>query len=204
MGATELAAKKSVAEKPKFAFPSFQKKPEPVKEVKPTFSFFGKSEATKTTPKPKVVRKVAKKTVSDKPSFSFAEKILGVKKGTPVAKAVLDLDLWAPVKDSNNYGARRSKNLSVGKLGAKSYVPAGMSKEAYEKIRSKESRAKQERYNKFAAKEGIFQDYTEFYKARGTDKNMSWRSVTNGHRFAKTKYDWQGDGDMAGNGSTGR
>jgi hypothetical protein len=43
------------------------------------------------------------------------------------------------------------------------------------------------------AKAGIFEDFTEWYKQRGTDLNQSWvKSVTRGHTMVKTKYDWSG------------
>jgi hypothetical protein len=43
------------------------------------------------------------------------------------------------------------------------------------------------------AKAGIFEDFTEWYKQRGTDLNQSWvKSVTQGHTMVKTKYDWSG------------
>merc|ERR1712176_1473290 len=38
-------------------------------------------------------------------------------------KRVSNLDLWAPVADSNQYGARSKKNLKTGKLTDRSYVP---------------------------------------------------------------------------------
>jgi len=39
-------------------------------------------------------------------------------------------------------------------------------------------------------------DYTDWYLKRGTDTNAAWaKSATNGHRMAKTKYDWSGQTD---------
>merc|ERR1712194_865966 len=90
-------------------------------------------------------------------------------------------DLFAPVKTQNDYGARNKKKLSIG-----------MSAEQYNKIRNKDLMAKKRNYAKNVAKAGVFEDYTDWYLARGTDKNQSWaKSVTKGHRMAKTKYDWQ-------------
>jgi len=45
-------------------------------------------------------------------------------------------------------------------------------------------------------KAGVFEDYTEWYKKRGTDTSQAWaKTATNGHRMAKTKYDWSGLSD---------
>ena len=37
------------------------------------------------------------------------------------------MDLWTPKKDQNTYGARNKKNIKAGDIGAKSYVPSGLS-----------------------------------------------------------------------------
>jgi len=43
---------------------------------------------------------------------------------------------------------------------------------------------------------GKFQDYTAWYKARGTDTKEGWaKDATKGHTMAKTKYDWSGLSD---------
>jgi len=84
--------------------------------------------------------------------------------------------------------------LTLGKIGANSYVPAGLTKEQYEKLRKEEVAKKEANYKRNVAKAGKFQDYTEFYKKRGTDIKESWiKSVTRGHTMAKTKYDWSGE-----------
>jgi len=108
-------------------------------------------------------------------------------------QTVFDMDLFAPVADQNDYGARSKKNLATGKLGSSSYVPAGLTKAQYEGVRAGDDQKKKSNYQKNVAKAGKFLDYTEFYIKRGTDTSDSWnKSVTKGHRMAKTKYDWSG------------
>lgn len=105
-----------------------------------------------------------------------------------------NMDLWAPVSDSNNYGARGRKNIKTGTLTSKSYIPSGLTKEQYEKIRKDADAKKAANYQKNVKKAGIFQDYTEFYMKRGSDENGSWMKLPNlGHTMAKTKYDWSGE-----------
>lgn len=103
------------------------------------------------------------------------------------------MDLFDPVKDQNDYGARNKKNIAVGKISkGSSYVPAGMSADEYNKIRSNEAAKKKANYERNVKKAGIFVDYTDWYKKRGTDNSQKWaKSVTKGHEMAKTKYDWQ-------------
>merc|ERR1719384_1191968 len=109
---------------------------------------------------------------------------------------ISNMDLFAPKADQNDYGARSKKNVKVGTLSSNSYVPAGLSKEQYAKIRADEQKKKEANYKRNVAKAGIFQDYTDFYTKRGTDTNESWNnSVTKGHTMAKTKYDWSGLSD---------
>ena len=104
------------------------------------------------------------------------------------------MDLWEPVKDSNDYGGRAKKNLKTGKLTDKSYVPFGLTKAQYEKIRSEEAAKKDANYQRNVKKAGVFTDYTDFYKKRGTAENGSWMKLPNrGHEMAKTKYDWSGE-----------
>ena len=106
---------------------------------------------------------------------------------------IAKMDLWAPVSDSNDYGARNKKNLKTGKIGSNSYVPAGLTADQYNKIRDSEAKKKADNYQKNVAKAGKFQDYTAFYIKRGTDTSQSWaKTVTKGHDMAKTKYDWSG------------
>mmetsp|Transcript_26722 Transcript_26722/g.48435 ORF Transcript_26722/g.48435 Transcript_26722/m.48435 type:complete len:171 (-) Transcript_26722:284-796(-) len=109
-------------------------------------------------------------------------------------KKISNLDLWAPVSDSNDYGARGKKVLKTGNLTDKSYVPSGLTKAQYEKIRSDNDSKKAANYQKNVNKAGIFQDYTEFYLKRGSEENGSWLKMPNrGHDMAKTKYDWSGE-----------
>lgn len=111
-------------------------------------------------------------------------------------KTIFDMDLFAPVSDQNDYGARNKKNLSSGKLGDSSYVPAGLTKAQYEAIRAADEKKKKDNYAKNVAKAGVFTDYTAWYTKRGTDTSEGWaKSVTKGHEMAKTKYDWSGEKD---------
>merc|ERR1719446_1522297 len=63
-------------------------------------------------------------------------------------KSVFDMDLFAPKADQNDYGARNKKNLSTGKLTANSYIPAGLTKEQYEKVRADEVAKKKANYER--------------------------------------------------------
>lgn len=113
-----------------------------------------------------------------------------------LADKIFGMDLWEPVKDSNEYGARTKKNLKQGKLGSNSYVPAGLSKAEYEKIRAADMKKKEENYQRNVKKAGVFTDFTEWYAQRGTELGGAWKKqVTLGHRMAKTKYDWSGTSD---------
>eukprot|EP00552_Chaetoceros_brevis_P004958 CAMPEP_0197736652 /NCGR_PEP_ID=MMETSP1435-20131217/2640_1 /TAXON_ID=426625 /ORGANISM="Chaetoceros brevis, Strain CCMP164" /LENGTH=118 /DNA_ID=CAMNT_0043324865 /DNA_START=51 /DNA_END=407 /DNA_ORIENTATION=+ len=107
------------------------------------------------------------------------------------------MDLFAPKKDQNDYGARNKKDISLGKLGNNSYVPAGLSREEFDKVRKGAVAKKKANYERNVKKAGVFEDYTEFYIKRGTDTNADWKKKSNtlGHRMAKTKYDWSGDSD---------
>mmetsp|Transcript_17923 Transcript_17923/g.32462 ORF Transcript_17923/g.32462 Transcript_17923/m.32462 type:complete len:164 (-) Transcript_17923:200-691(-) len=108
-------------------------------------------------------------------------------------KRVAEMDLFAPVATQNNYGARKGKNLKVGTIGDKSYIPAGLTAAQYKKVRDADQGTKDARYAKNVKKAGVFKDYTDFYTKRGTDTKDSWiKSVTRGHDMAKTKYDWSG------------
>jgi len=83
--------------------------------------------------------------------------------------------------------------LKNGVLSGKSYVPDGLSKAQYEKIRKTEVNKKEANYQRNVKKAGIFMDYTDFYIKRGTDTKDDWiRTVTRGHDMAKTKFDWSG------------
>jgi len=147
----------------------------------------------------------------DKPEPVASKKGVTVKKGRSkvdskgpsLTQRVFEMDLYAPVANQNDYGARNKKNLKAGQLAKKSYVPAGMSKAQYEKVRAKDVKTKKDNYDRNVAKGGVFSDFYDFYKNRGTDLKDNWRGVTNSHTMAKTKYDWQGDDDMAGGRSLG-
>jgi hypothetical protein len=110
-----------------------------------------------------------------------------------LADRIFNLDLFAPKADQNNYGARAKKNIKVGKLTEKSYIPSGMTLAQYEKIRKEQQKKRDENYQRNVKKAGVFTDYTEWYTKRGTELNGAWKkSVTLGHTMAKTKYDWSG------------
>merc|ERR1740136_522709 len=79
------------------------------------------------------------------------------------------MDLYAPVANQNDYGARRKKDLKTGSLSKNSYVPAGLTKAQYEKIRNKDTKKKSDNYERNVAKAGKFSDFYAFYKNRGTD-----------------------------------
>jgi len=116
-----------------------------------------------------------------------------------LSQRVFDMDLFAPVSEQNDYGARSRKNLKTGTLSKNSYVPEGLTKEQYNKVRSSDANAKKQNYSKFMSKVGTTLGFYEFYKNRGTDTSEGWKDkVTSGHVFAKTKYDWQGNDDLAG------
>jgi hypothetical protein len=87
--------------------------------------------------------------------------------------------------------------LKMGEIKeGKSYVPAGLSAADYNKVRAAEAAKKKAKYDANVKKAGVFEDYTEWYAKRGTDTSQAWaKTATNGHRMAKTKYDWSGSGD---------
>jgi hypothetical protein len=61
----------------------------------------------------------------------------------------------------------------------------------YQKIRDADEKKKAANYQRNIKKAGVFQDYTEFYKKRGTDTTQAWFKQPNrGHTMAKTKYDF--------------
>merc|ERR1719443_1043222 len=113
-----------------------------------------------------------------------------------IFEKVAGMDLFAPNPTVNTYGARSKKKLTRGKITDKSYVPAGLTAEQYTKLRKAEDKKKADNYARNVKKAGIFGDYTEFYRKRGTDSDEAWsKSVTKGHTMAKTKYDWSGSED---------
>ena len=80
--------------------------------------------------------------------------------------------------------------VKLGSIGAKSYVPSGLSPAQYDKIRKAEAAKKEANYKRNVQKAGKFLGYDEFYLKRGTDLNGAWKkSPTLGHRMAKLKYE---------------
>jgi hypothetical protein len=80
--------------------------------------------------------------------------------------------------------------LKVGKIEAgKSYIPAGLSAADYSKFREAEAKKKAARYEKNVKKAGVFIDYTDWYKKRGTDLSQDWKKQKNtlGHSMAKVR-----------------
>jgi hypothetical protein len=57
-----------------------------------------------------------------------------------LADRIFGMDLFAPNRDVNAYGARKNKKLTVGKITDMSYIPAGLTRAEYEKIRAAEQR----------------------------------------------------------------
>merc|ERR1712087_900973 len=108
-------------------------------------------------------------------------------------KTISEMDLYAPFSTRNEFGARDKKNLKLGTINPKkSYVPSGLTAAQYSSLRNKEKKEKDARYQK--AKKNTFVVFTDWYKKRGTDTTDKWMdSVTGGHTFVKTKYDWQAD-----------
>ena len=103
------------------------------------------------------------------------------------------MDLFAPKKDQNNYGARSGKNLGPKAIGSGGYVPDGLTASQYNNIRSAEAAKKDANYQRNVKKAGKFLDFTDFYLKRGTSEGGSWlKSAGRGHEFVKTKYDWSG------------
>jgi hypothetical protein len=83
--------------------------------------------------------------------------------------------------------------LKVGKIGSNSYVPEGLTAAQYAKVRNKDQAKKDKNYQKNVAKAGKYIDFTKWYLDRGTDVSDKWvKTVSRGHTFAKTKYDFSG------------
>lgn len=102
------------------------------------------------------------------------------------------------------YSIPHYRQIKTGSLGSNSYIPAGLTKEQYEKIRARDDKKKAANYEKNVKKAGKFLDYTQFYLDRGTDVGEKWfKSPTRGHRMAKTKFDWSGRTDPSKKQETG-
>ena len=85
--------------------------------------------------------------------------------------------------------------MKQGKLTEKSYVPAGLTKAQYEKVRAADAAKKANNYDKNVKKAFKYQDFDQFYLKRGTSEGGSWlKAAGRGHTFAKTKYDYSGSG----------
>jgi len=153
---------------------------EPVVEVKKKGGFFAKkASVAATAAKP---AKPVKKGIE-------AQKKENAKKR--IATNIFEMDLFSPYAARNDYGQRKNKNIKLGTITKNSYVPAGLTQQQYADLRKAEKAKKDQNYARNVAKGGKFQDYTDFYIKRGTDKNDDWmNSVTNSHTMAKTKYDW--------------
>lgn len=82
----------------------------------------------------------------------------------------------------------------MGELKDNSYIPAGLTKAEYDKIRKTEFKKKQENYERNVKKAFQYTDFTKWYEKRGTELSQSWLSKRNtlGHNMAKTKFDWSG------------
>jgi hypothetical protein len=85
--------------------------------------------------------------------------------------------LWFSFCCREQYGARAKKNLKLGKITEKSYIPSGLTKEQYEKIRQTEKAKKDANYQRNVKKAFKYTDFTEWYKKRGTDVNGAWLKV---------------------------
>ena len=85
--------------------------------------------------------------------------------------------------------------LKQGKLGSNSYIPAGLTKSQYEAVRKADQDKKDASYKKAVSKAFKFQGFDDFYAKRGTEEGGKWlKSAGRGHTFAKTKYDYSGEG----------
>ena len=103
------------------------------------------------------------------------------------------MDLFEPVKEQNDYGARTKKGIKQGSIGSNSYVPAGLSADEYRKVRAADAAKAKAQYDKNVKKAGKFLGFDEFYEKRGTTEGGSWlKAPGRGHTFAKTKYDYSG------------
>lgn len=129
--------------------------------------------------------------MAKKASLPAAYKSGGGKKKNPFFSQVFEMDLWKDRADSNMYNARSTKNLKPAAIKkGTSYVPSGLTAAQYASVRSKDYKTSEANYKRNAAKGGVYQNFTAWYTKRGTDSSATWRGVTNGHSFAKTKYDW--------------
>jgi hypothetical protein len=108
------------------------------------------------------------------------------------------MDLFAPNPTVNTYGARKNKNIKLGKITGNSYIPNGLTADQYKKIREQELKKKDANYQKNVNKAFKFTDFTDWYVKRGTSEAGAWlKAPGKGHTFAKTKYDYSGGKDDA-------
>lgn len=87
---------------------------------------------------------------------SLSAKKLAAPEKKSLASRIFDLDLFEPVKEQNNYGARSKKKLATGKITSSSYIPNGLTKAQYEKIRTGEKAKKEANYKAKMAKVSVF------------------------------------------------
>lgn len=86
--------------------------------------------------------------------------------------------------------------LKSGKIGTKSYVPAGLTASQYASVRASDEKKKSANYQKNVSKAFKYLGFNAFYQKRGTDLDGAWKkSPTLGHRMAKTKFDFSGKKD---------
>lgn len=117
-------------------------------------------------------------------------------------KRISNMDMWAPIADSNDYGARQKKGImKKAPLSQRSYVPGGMTKAQYEQVRQNDQNKLNANYQRNVAKGGKFQNFTSWYSKRGTAVGGGYRDqANNGHTMCKTKYDWSGEKKGTANG----
>ena len=150
---TKVVAKKAAPKK------VVAKKAAPKKAVNPILS--GQVGARKDIfAKKNVVNKLAGKGISLPADKREAAKVKKWSKDESKFalkfSTISNMDRWAPVKDSNNYGGCSKKNMKTGKTTNDSYIPSGLTKAQYEKIRSDTDKKKAANYQRNVAKAGMF------------------------------------------------
>merc|ERR1711865_372770 len=107
---------------------------------------------------------------------------------------IAGMDLYAPKKDQNEYGARKKKKLSVGKIQAgKSYVPDGLTAK-HTKVSVPNNRRRRNRITPATLRRRVCLKITPTFTRSVVPISQDWAKNKNtlGHRFAKTKFDWAG------------
>jgi hypothetical protein len=79
--------------------------------------------------------------------------------------------------------------LKLGEIKAgSSYIPTGLSAKQYAELRAKEAKKKRDNYERNVKKAGVFVDFTDWYKQRGTDLKQTWKKDRNlGHTMTKVR-----------------